>query len=166
VDTRAPSTQPNQGAPSGDTWVGIVEGALPVGDATEWAVRPDCGGLVVFCGTARDHSEGRPGVQLLEYEAYEEHVVDRFRAVIDEARVRWSTVRRVAVLHRVGPVPVTEAAVVVAVSAPHRDEAFDAARFCIDALKASAPIWKREEWDGGSSWGLDAQPVADEVRAT
>jgi molybdopterin synthase catalytic subunit len=145
----------------GDTWLGVVDGALPVGAVTEWAVRPDCGGLVVFCGTARDHSDGRPGVRSLEYEAYEEHVIGRFGAVVDDARARWTTIARVAVLHRVGLVPLGEAAVVVAVSAPHRDEAFAGARFCIDSLKQTAPIWKREEWDGGSSWGLDAQPVRE-----
>jgi molybdopterin synthase catalytic subunit len=50
--------------------------------------------------------------------------------------------------------------VVVAASAPHRDEAFDAARFCIDTLKATAPIWKREAWAGGESWGLEAQVIS------
>jgi molybdopterin synthase catalytic subunit len=160
VETTAPPD-----APSGDTWVGTVDGPLPVGAVTDWAVRPDCGGLVVFCGTARDHSEGRPGVHALEYEAYEDHVVTRFHAVVDEARARWRTAGRVAILHRVGAVPIGEAAVVVAVGAPHRDEAFAAARFCIDTLKQTAPIWKREEWDGGSSWGLDAQPVAEVAAA-
>ena len=63
--------------------------------------------------------------------------------------------------------PVGESAVVVAVSAPHRDEAFLAARFCIDAVKASVPIWKHETWAGGEAWGTDAQDLvdADEVEA-
>ena len=64
-------------------------------------------------------------------------------------------------LHRIGRLAVGDAAVVVAVGAPHRDEAFAAARFCIDTLKATVPIWKKESWDGGSSWGLEAQHVAD-----
>jgi molybdopterin synthase catalytic subunit len=148
---------------AGDTWVALSDHALPIGLATDWAVRPDCGALVLFSGTARDHAEGRPGVHRLEYEAYEEQVTPRLAAVADEARVRWSTLGRLALLHRVGEVPIGEAAVVVVASAPHRAEAFEAARFCIDVLKATVPIWKRESWDGGESWGLEAQHVGDVV---
>jgi molybdopterin synthase catalytic subunit len=78
-----------------------------------------------------------------------------------ELRARWPTVGRVALLHRVGVLEVGESAVVVVVSAPHRDEAFAAARFGIDALKRSVPIWKRETWSGGESWGLEAQHIVD-----
>ena len=68
---------------------------------------------------------------------------------------------RVALLHRTGVVALGDAAVVVAVSAPHRGEAFEAARFAIDELKRTVPIWKRESWDGGESWGLEAQHLTD-----
>ena len=68
---------------------------------------------------------------------------------------------RIALLHRVGVLAVGESAVVVVASAPHREEAFAAARFCIDSLKRSVPIWKRETWAGGSSWGLEAQHIVD-----
>lgn len=147
-----------------DTWVGLTDQPLPVDVATGWVVRPDCGAVVVFSGTARDHAEGRPGVSLLEYEAYEEQVTPRLRSIVDEARVRWPGVGRMVLLHRTGPVPVGESAVVVAVSAPHRAAAFEAARFGIDTLKATVPIWKRETWEGGESWGLEAQHV-DEPEA-
>ncbi|HZA75074.1 MAG TPA: molybdenum cofactor biosynthesis protein MoaE [Acidimicrobiales bacterium] len=147
--------------PEGDTWIALSGSPLPVAGAAGWAVRPDCGGLVLFSGTARDHAEGRPGVHRLEYEAYEEQVVPRLREVADEARLRWPVVGRVALLHRVGVLEIGDSAVVVAVSAPHRDEAFAAARFCIDTLKRSVPIWKRESWDGGHSWGLEAQHIVD-----
>jgi molybdopterin synthase catalytic subunit len=132
-----------------------------VAEAVAWAVRPDCGGLVLFSGTARDHAEGRPGVERLEYEAYDAQVVPRLQAVADEARARWPTVGRVALLHRTGVVDVGDSVVVVVVSAPHRAEAFEAARFCIDTLKRSVPIWKRETWAGGESWGLEAQHIVD-----
>jgi molybdopterin synthase catalytic subunit len=78
-----------------------------------------------------------------------------------EARVRWPGIGRVALLHRVGRLELEDAAVVVVVSAPHRGEAFEAARWCIDTLKATVPIWKKEEWAGGDGWGTDAQPVVD-----
>ncbi len=152
---------PQLAAPEGETWLGLSATPLPVAEALAWAPRPDCGGLVLFSGLARDHAEGRPGVELLEYEAYESQVVPRLRAVADEARARWPVLRRIALLHRVGKLAVGDTAVVVVVTAPHRAEAFAGARFCIDALKQSVPIWKRETWDGGASWGLDAQHIVD-----
>jgi molybdopterin synthase catalytic subunit len=151
--------------PSGhvDDWVGISDCALPVAEALAWVVVPSCGGVVTFVGTVRDHAEGRDGVQALEYEAYEGPASDRLAALATEARVRWPGIGKVALLHRVGRLELEEAAVVVAVSAPHRGEAFEAARWCIDTLKATVPIWKKEEWAGGTGWGTDAQPVADHL---
>jgi molybdopterin synthase catalytic subunit len=146
---------------SGDVWLGLSGESLPVTAAADWVVRPDCGAVVLFSGTARDHAPGRPGVEQLVYEAYEEQIEPRLRVIADEMRVRWPSVGRVVLIHRVGVVPITESAVVVAVSAPHRDEAFLAARFGIDAIKASVPIWKHETWDGGESWGTDAQELVD-----
>jgi molybdopterin synthase catalytic subunit len=154
-------TPPPLAPPEGDTWLGLTASPLPVGEAVSWAVRPDCGGLVLFSGTARDHAEGRPGVERLEYEAYDTQVVPRLREVADEARARWPVLGRIALLHRTGLVEVGESAVVVVVSAPHRAEAFAAARYCIDTLKATVPIWKRETWSGGESWGLEAQHIVD-----
>lgn len=149
---------------TGDDWVGLSAEPLPVEAASEWAERDDCGGIVTFVGVARDHSEGRPGVNLLEYEAYESQVVPRLARVAAEARERWHDIGRVVLLHRIGALAVRDAAVVVVVSAPHRDSAFEAARFCIDTLKATVPIWKKESWEGGSSWGLEAQHLADPER--
>lgn len=148
-----------------DTWVGLTEDLLPVDDAARWVVRADCGAVVVFSGTARDHAEGRPGVTGLEYEAYAEQAEPRLLAITVEARRRWPDIGRIALLHRVGSVEVGESAVVVAVSTPHRGSAFEAARFGIDTLKSTVPIWKRETWEGGESWGLEPQHIA-EVQAT
>jgi molybdopterin synthase catalytic subunit len=124
-------------------------------------VLPSCGAVVTFNGTARDHSVGRAEVTRLGDEAYEEHVVPRLDEIAAAARSKWPTLGRIALLHRVGEVPITESAVVVAVSSPHRAEAFDAARFCIDTLKETVPIWKREDWSEGSSWGLEPQHITD-----
>ncbi len=139
-------------APAGDDWVAVTADPLPVAEVLAWAVQPSCGALVTFSGTVRDHSEGRGGIVALEYEAYLEHVVERLAAVAASARTRWAELGRVALLHRIGRLAIEETSVVVAVSAPHRSEAFDAARFCIDTLKRTVPIWKRELWDGGSAW--------------
>lgn len=145
----------------GDTWLLLTADMLSAGLANDWAVRPDCGAVVVFSGTARDHAEGRNDVRQLEYEAYEEQVVPRLAQIAAEARWRWPTTGRLALLHRTGPLAIGETSVVVAASAPHRDEAFEAARFCIDTLKASVPIWKRETWADGSEWGLDAKDLEE-----
>ena len=144
-----------------DTWLGLSSDPLPSAAVADWVVTPHCGAVVQFSGTARDHAPGRPGVDLLEYEAYEDQVEPRLAALAAEIRRRWDDVGRIAMLHRVGPVAVGEPAVVVAVSSPHRDAAFEAARFGIDALKSSVPIWKRERWRGGQSWGLEAQHISE-----
>jgi len=149
----------------GDDWVGITADTLPTVAAASFVGRPDCGASVVFTGAVRDHSEGRPGVRSLDYEAYDEQVTPRLAAIAAEARARWPAIGRLVLLHRTGLLGVGEPSVVVAASAPHRGEAFEAARFCIDTLKATAPIWKREAWDGGDDWSACATPV-DEVPRT
>ena len=147
--------------PDADTWIALTGDPLPVGAAADWAVRPDCGAVVLFTGTVRDTAEGRAGVTGLEYEAYVEHAVPRMEEIAAEARRRWPGVGRVALLHRIGALAVEEAAVVVVAAAPHRGEAFDAARWCIDTLKATVPIWKKERWSDGEGWGLGAEDVAE-----
>jgi molybdopterin synthase catalytic subunit len=147
--------------PAGDDWVGLSGGPLPVHEALDWAVRPGCGAVVLFSGTVRDHADGRPGVTALEYEAYDSEVVPRLAAIVAEARRRWPVAGRLALLHRSGRLAVTETSVVVVASAPHRAEAFAAASWCIDTLKATVPIWKRETWDGGEDWSACASPVVE-----
>jgi molybdopterin synthase catalytic subunit len=140
--------------PVGADWLVCSPGALPVERASAWVVTPGSGASVTFVGTARDHAGDRTGVHLLEYEAYDEQVVPVLAVVAAETRVRHPEVARVALWHRTGPLQVTDAAVVVAVSSPHRDAAFEAARWAIDEVKATAPIWKREHWaDGHDDWG-------------
>lgn len=146
---------------SGDHWFAITDQALPVGAVYEWSIRPDCGAVVLFSGTVRDHADGRDGVEFLEYEAYESAALERFAAIASEARTTWPTIARVALLHRVGRLELGESAVIAAVSAPHRPEAFEAARFAIDTLKVAAPIWKHETWRDGAGWGTDAVAIAD-----
>ena len=134
-------------------WVGLSAHPLPVTEAAAWVITPSCGAVSLFCGTIRDHSPGRPGIVRLDYEADPALVEPRLAAVADAARDRWPEIGRVALLHRHGSLSVGEVAVVVAVSTPHRREAFDATSWCIDTLKATVPIWKYEVWDGGEGWG-------------
>ena len=108
------------------------------------------GGIATFLGVVRDQSAGRT-VRRLHYEAYGPMAEAEFRRISDEATSKWPGVR-VAILHRTGTLEVGETAVVVAASAPHRDEAFSACRFVIDTLKARAPIWKKEIGEDGEVW--------------
>ena len=117
----------------------LSEADLPVDEVYRWTGRPDCGAVVLFSGTARDHAPGRPDVTLLSYEAYAEQVVPAMESIAGSIRRKWPDVRRVAMVHRVGDVPVGSEAVVVAVSSPHRDEAFQAARFAIDTTEGHRP---------------------------
>ena len=116
---------------------------------------PSAGAVVLFLGTARNHSEGKTGVTHLEYEAYNGVVVDKFEELVAEAAGKWELIA-VVIEHRVGEVTVGQASVAVAVSAVHRDAAFEAGRFLIDELKARAPIWKKEHWPGGGDWVVGA----------
>lgn len=145
----------------GDDWLALVEEPLPVDRVYRWAVRPGCGAVVLFSGTVRDHADGRPGVSSLEYEAYEEQVMPRLANIAAEARNRWPVLGRLALLHRTGRLGLTESSVLVVASAPHREEAFAAARFAIDTLKRAVPIWKRETWADGVDWATGPEPVSD-----
>ncbi len=140
-------------------WIGLTDEALPTELATRWASRPACGAVVCFTGIVRDHSEGRSGVVALTYEAYEEQALVKLAEVAAEARRRWPELDRLALLHRLGKIPLSEASVAVVAGSPHRALAFEAARFCIDTLKETVPIWKAEEWEGGTDWAESAQPI-------
>ena len=121
--------------------VAITDAPIDVEAARVLVGDPRCGATVVFTGTTRE-------VPSLEYEAYEEMAVQTMARLADEA-VRRHGLVAVAVEHRTGSVPLGEPSIVVAASAPHRQEAFDGARFLLDQVKANAPIWKREHPDDG-----------------
>jgi molybdopterin synthase catalytic subunit len=142
-------------------WIALTAEPLPVELATTWATTAATGAVVTFCGVVRDHAEGRPGVTGLSYEAYEDAAERRLTEVAAETRRRWPVVERLALLHRVGDLALSEPSVVVVASSPHRAEAFEAARFAIDTLKETVPIWKREHWAGGSDWSAGGHPVRD-----
>ena len=127
-------------------WTGIGEVALPVVDAIQWATQPGCGAV-------RDSSDERAEVTSLEYETYDRYAAEKLATIARSARARWPQVGRVGLLHRVGVPAVEEVAVVVVVASPHRTGAFDAARFCIDTLKSTVSLWKRETWSTGVDWG-------------
>jgi molybdopterin synthase catalytic subunit len=112
---------------------------------------PCCGGLVLFEGRVRNHHRGRE-VRLLEYEVYQRLAASEGAAIMIEAKARFD-IHAAACTHRIGVLEIGAIAVVVAVSAAHRDAAFEACRYIIDELKIRVPIWKRETYaDGLVEW--------------
>ena len=131
--------------------VSVGEDPIDTAALAAEVTRPDSGATVVFLGTVRDHSEGKVGVTHLDYEVYGEMVEPKIAEVVDSACAQWP-VLAAAVEHRSGIVKVGQTSVAVAISSAHRADAFEAARFVIDELKRTAPIWKKEFWSGGSEW--------------
>lgn len=113
--------------------------------------RPGCGAVVTFLGTVRDLTEGRE-TTALDYEAYPGMAEKKLTEIEAETRGRWP-VGEMVLVHRTGRLDVGEVSVAVAVSCPHRAQAFEACRHAIDRLKEIVPIWKKENWaDGGTEW--------------
>lgn len=158
----------------------LTEEVLSV-DSAMTAVSRDCaGGISIFVGTTRDNFEGKTVVRL-EYEAYHAMAVKEMRSLCDTARSKWPQITAIAIMHRLGVVPVREASVIIAVSSPHRIDAIgtclathsafhflpyklltyvpaccvfvvEACHSLIDELKARVPIWKKEIYEQGSEW--------------
>lgn len=134
----------------GQHLVEITRDPLDPGRCTDSVRRSGSGGIVTFIGSVRDVSDGKQ-VDQLDYEAYEPMAISEIEAIIAETEERWP-VRAVAVQHRIGTLAVGEDAVVIAVSCPHRGEAFEACRHIIERLKESVPIWKKERSVDGEEW--------------
>ena len=118
---------------------------------TEQVRRPDCGAVVTFLGTVRDLTGDRVTVAL-DYEAYPAMAEKKLAEIEGETRARWP-VGELVMVHRLGHLDVGEVSVAVAVSCPHRGQAFEACRYAIDRLKELVPIWKKENWaDGSTEW--------------
>ena len=128
----------------------VTDVPLSIDEAYAAVRRPDCGAVALFVGTVRDHHDGK-AVRSLSYTAFSEMAEKEFRKIADEARTRWK-VGAMYIAHRIGPLQIGEASVIVAVSSGHRAEAFDACRYAIETLKKTAPIWKEEFYDDGKAW--------------
>jgi molybdopterin synthase catalytic subunit len=138
------------------TLVRIANGPPSVDEALAAVADPAAGGTCVFVGTVRDHSGEGDAVTDLTYEAWDEVAAARLGEIAAAIHERWG-VRRVALLHATGQLSIGDISVVVAVSAPHRAEAFEACRFGIEELKRDVPIWKKEALTTGEAdWVMGA----------
>lgn len=128
---------------------------------TEAVRSQQAGAVVLFLGTVREMTAGRRTVAL-EYDAYPSMALSKMQELCAEAARRWPVVRA-AVVHRLGRLELGDVSVAVAVSCPHRVQAFEAGRFVIDRLKEVVPVWKQENWaDGTTEWvhpGADSPPT-------
>lgn len=110
----------------------------------------EAGAIVPFIGTTRNYNEGRR-VIALDYEAYPEMAEKELARIGAEAKQKWP-ICKMAIVHRLGPVQIGEASVIIVVSSAHRDAAFAASRFAIEEIKKTVPIWKKEVFEGGEVW--------------
>jgi len=128
----------------------VTRKAIDLQELVNFVTDPAAGAIVTFIGTTRDNNEGRR-VIALDYEAYPEMAEKELARLGEEAKRRWD-IRRMAIVHRIGPVQITEPSVMIAVSAAHRADAFEACRFAIEEIKKTVPIWKKEVFEGGEVW--------------
>ena len=128
----------------------ITHEKLEINPWIEKLTYPDCGAINVFLGVARDHHLGKKVISL-SYEAYEPFAIKALEDIRQEMLDRFE-IRDLAVVHRLGPVAVKEASLLVVVSAAHRGPSLDATREFIERLKQDVPIWKKEHYEDGSQW--------------
>lgn len=130
--------------------VRLTDGPVSVDECLEAVRRPDCGAVVLFLGTVRNQTHGKP-VERLEYSSYERMALPLLQDLAAQIRARFE-VGEVALWHRTGHLQPGEISVVCAVSSGHRPQAFEAARWAIDTLKETIPLWKKEIGEGGAVW--------------
>jgi molybdopterin synthase catalytic subunit len=128
--------------------IDVRESELSIDEVRAAVADPAAGGIALFAGAVRDSDHDR-GVTGLSYSAHPS-AVDELRRVAEVIAEKYPVIG-VAAVHRVGDLAVGDLAVVLAVSCPHRTEAFDACRYLIDILKASVPIWKHQRFDDGTA---------------
>jgi molybdopterin synthase catalytic subunit len=128
----------------------ITNGPIDLNELVRHVTDPEAGAIVTFIGTTRNNNEGRR-VLALDYEAYPEMAEKELARIGADAAKRWQ-ISRMAIVHRLGPVQIGEASVIIAVSSAHREAAFAASRFAIEEIKKIVPIWKKEVFEGGEVW--------------
>lgn len=128
----------------------IKSTALNTHDCQDFVADEGAGGLAIFVGTVRNQTKGKPVVRL-EFESYESMAIKEMRKIAISAQEKFQAFK-ICIHHRVGVLSIGETAVVIAVSTPHRKAAFQACEYCIDTLKETVPIWKKEIFEDGEVW--------------
>ncbi|MFY9751996.1 MAG: molybdenum cofactor biosynthesis protein MoaE [Candidatus Acidiferrales bacterium] len=144
-------------AASRDDFFAIVRAPINSQEILAQIKSPEDGALVIFDGFVRNHSRGQQTLYL-EYEAYEAMALGKIRELGAQIREKFP-VDRLAIVHRLGRLEIGETSVLIAVSSPHRAQAFVACRFAIDTLKRTVPIWKKEYFASGAVWA-EGEPIS------
>lgn len=128
----------------------VINQAIDLQELVRFVTDPEAGAIATFIGTTRNHNDGRK-VIALDYDGYPEMAEKELARIGAAASKQWR-ICRMAIVHRLGPVQITEASVMIAVSSGHREAAFAACRFAIEEIKRTVPIWKKEVFEGGAVW--------------
>jgi molybdopterin synthase catalytic subunit len=128
----------------------IVNEPISIEAITKKVIRNEAGAVTTFVGTVREFTHGKRTLSL-EYQAYEKMAVKMLEQIGKEINEKWKDAK-VAITHRVGKLAISEIAVVIAVSTPHRKDAYEANEYAIERIKQIVPIWKKEIWEDGESW--------------
>lgn len=136
----------------------VTEDPLPVGELIQSVIRPEAGAVTTFIGTVRELTEGKRTLSLT-YEAYVPMAEKKLAQLGLEIEEKYEGTQ-VAMAHRIGSLDISEVAVVIAVSSPHRDASFRASREAIERIKEFVPIWKKEHWEDGEKW------IGDQLETT
>lgn len=133
-----------------ETMFEIIEEPIKAEQLIEKVTRREAGATTTFIGTVREWTRGRKTIYL-EYQAYAPMAVKMLSTIGDEVKEKWPDTL-VAVTHRIGHLDISDAAVVIAVSSPHRKAAYEANEYTIERIKQIVPIWKKEHWEDGETW--------------
>jgi len=128
----------------------VTDKPIDLKELVDYVSDPEAGAIASFIGTTRNNNEGRKVIGL-DYDGYSEMAEKELARIGEDAKTKWP-ICRMAIIHRLGPVQITEASVIIVVSAGHRDAAFAACRFAIEEIKKTVPIWKKEVYEGGEIW--------------
>src|SRR5215470_10760799 len=128
----------------------VTNKPLVLQELIEFVTDPEAGAIATFIGTTRNNNDGRK-VIALDYEAYPAMAEKELLRLGKDAKTKWP-ICRMAIIHRIGPVQITQPSVMIAVSSAHREAAFAACRFAIEEIKRTVPIWKKEVYEGGEVW--------------
>lgn len=148
----------------------ITREPIRVDELYQKVVRREAGAVTLFVGTVRELTHGKRTL-FLEYEAYEAMALKKLEQIAAEMGERWPGVQT-AITHRIGRLDISDIAVAIAVSSPHRPEAYEANRYAIERIKEVVPIWKKEHWEDGEEWignqqgtkeYLDGKPGEEEL---
>ncbi|KAG5890833.1 hypothetical protein JTB14_016211 [Gonioctena quinquepunctata] len=142
----------------------LTKDKLSIDLITSLVSSDSCGAISLFVGTTRNNFEGR-SVVTLEYEAYESMAIKSMEKICEDIRIQWPSIENIAIYHRLGIVSVGEASIIIGISSPHREEAIKATEWCINNIKKSVTIWKKEIYkDSEAQWKENKESNCHQLR--